>query len=872
MRLKKLFSVIFLLLSLCFIVSCDFNFKFNDNSSNDKNDNNDENNDQGSNSAVIYFNLLKSNILDNLNLLLESYDKSLYRNNEWNQIEDLIIAKKDEINAITELSDLEKFDIQKLITLLDEIKTDKELTEIENKAIKDKQNSLINAVKEYQADSYKNLYYDNEWNQIVNIINLEIENINKTNLIDGLNKYSLDSFKEKLSAIKTKKAIDKEKLESEKTNAINKINTIFLSYKQSDYKSDDWNLIVEFINKAKKYIEALNNIDSIKNYDYNSLINNLNSVYTLEDYLLELNEAKEKKINQINACINSYNENDYNEANWTLINKLIEDATKLVSSYDNTNDVNDYDIDSLIDELDKVLTIAEINAIELDSIKEDLNNRLAMIILDYPQANYYDNEFDSIIDLIEKEYLIIDSYTNKEAAGSHDFNVFKNKLNLVKTKAQIIEENLISRKEEVINEIELLASNYKEEDYRLNEWQSIVLLISSAKSLINSYTRIEEVDEYSLDALKNELDLIKTDAELTLEESKVYSDLSFHFLELGNYNAGDSTFIKAGDVDILIDAGSDFDSIPVITEYIDKYCTDGVLEYVIATHAHLDHIAGFAPYNGTDGIFELYECEVIIDFALKNTTSQVSTRYIERRDAEIAKGAKHYTAADCINQTNGGKPVFNITEDITMEILDHKYYHQTSSDENNYSVCTLFTQGENNYLLTGDLEQEGEESLVSKNDLPHCVLYKGGHHGSKTSSNDCLLDEITPEICAVCCCAGTSEYTYNTDNQFPTQEFINRIAKHTDCVYVTSTCEYEIAVSTISTKGVAVGDEYLKSKADKFKSLNGNIVVSTINCIVSVNCSNNNTKLKDSDWFNSEITLNGVTRKMRTWPSYGVGA
>ena len=28
-------------------------------------------------------------------------------------------------------------------------------------------------------------------------------------------------------------------------------------------------------------------------------------------------------------------------------------------------------------------------------------------------------------------------------------------------------------------------------------------------------------------------------------------------------------------------------------EYVDKYCTDGVLEYVIATHAHQDHIAGF---------------------------------------------------------------------------------------------------------------------------------------------------------------------------------------------------------------------------------------------------------------------------------------
>ena len=36
---------------------------------------------------------------------------------------------------------------------------------------------------------------------------------------------------------------------------------------------------------------------------------------------------------------------------------------------------------------------------------------------------------------------------------------------------------------------------------------------------------------------------------------------------------------------------------------------------------------------------------------------------------------------------------------------------------------------------------------------------------------------------------------------------------------------------------------------------------------ISLNCSNNNTKLKDSEWFNRKITLNGVTRTMRTWPN-----
>ena len=142
------------------------------------------------------------------------------------------------------------------------------------------------------------------------------------------------------------------------------------------------------------------------------------------------------------------------------------------------------------------------------------------------------------------------------------------------------------------------------------------------------------------------------------------------------------------------------------------------------------------------------------------------------------------------------------------------------------------------YLFTGDLEKDGEKSLVDSNTLPVVDVYKAGHHGSSTSSNDCLLSLITPDICCVCCCAGSSEYTINNDNTFPTQEFINRIAAYTDKVYVTSVIDYK---------------KSREQNEQIFKSLNGNIIVSCNGNAVAVNCSNNNTMLKDSDWFNEKI-------------------
>lgn len=312
-------------------------------------------------------------------------------------------------------------------------------------------------------------------------------------------------------------------------------------------------------------------------------------------------------------------------------------------------------------------------------------------------------------------------------------------------------------------------------------------------------------------------------------------NLSFHFMTLGNDNAGDCIYVKAGDNDILIDAGSRANSVDDIKEYVDQYVDDNTLEYVIITHADQDHIAGFGVTNGS--IFDLYDCEIIIDFPLTDKTTQVYNRYLNERADEVEKGAKHFTALECWNESkDGAQKSYQLADGITMDILYNYYYENDSADENNYSVCVQFTHGSRKFLFTGDLEQEGEESLVEYNDLSQVDFYKAGHHGSKTSSNDCLLDVIQPKICVVTCVCGTDEYTPILANQFPTQAFIDRISKHTDKVYIPS-----------------MGDpDYIDGA--EFADMNGDIIVSSDVDGVTVTCSNNDTLLKDTDWFKAERT------------------
>lgn len=317
--------------------------------------------------------------------------------------------------------------------------------------------------------------------------------------------------------------------------------------------------------------------------------------------------------------------------------------------------------------------------------------------------------------------------------------------------------------------------------------------------------------------------------------------LEIHFLELGNYRAGDCIYIKAGDNDILIDGGSTYSSVKTIDDYLSDYVTDGILEYVIVTHAHEDHYACFAGNKTYPSLFDLYVCETIIDFSQAKSTTKNNAIYknyqIQLAEA-VEAGATHYTAAECITD---GHSEFDLGYGIELTILDSYYYYNTSSSENDHSVCCMITYGEDHFLFLGDLEgntpsnkSKAEHYLVEMNDLPEVTLYKASHHGSKTSSSDELLSVIRPGIVVVPCVAGSPEYTPVDANMFPTQEAIDTIATYTDQVYVTSLYDPEAA--------------------GKYVSMNGNIIVRSDGVTVTVTCSASDTLLKDTDWFREHRT------------------
>ncbi|MDE7264906.1 MAG: MBL fold metallo-hydrolase, partial [Clostridia bacterium] len=348
------------------------------------------------------------------------------------------------------------------------------------------------------------------------------------------------------------------------------------------------------------------------------------------------------------------------------------------------------------------------------------------------------------------------------------------------------------------------------------------------------------------------------------------ADFSIHFLELGNRYAGDSLLIKCGDTEVLIDAGSRQASASTIKEYVDDYCEDGILEYVIATHADQDHISGFVGLAGNPrtGILYQYEIGTIIMFDNVKPDKEDGALYnnfLSAVDYAKENGANVYTASQCYDMTDGAQRQYYLDEAQTLSInilYNYYYYNVDRNDENNHSVVTLLTQeksdGNKYYLFTGDLEEDGESRMVdhysvasnsrSEYDiLPEVELYKAGHHGSKTSSTEKLLSVIKPKYVTVCCCAGSPEYTKTDENTFPTQIMIDNVSKYTDQIYVT----------TLATDLPEVTNGTFASQSGyNYTSMNGNIVFYCKGGTLKLYCSNNYTLLKDTDWFKEHRTWN----------------
>lgn len=215
--------------------------------------------------------------------------------------------------------------------------------------------------------------------------------------------------------------------------------------------------------------------------------------------------------------------------------------------------------------------------------------------------------------------------------------------------------------------------------------------------------------------------------------------IEIYFIEMQHIYA-DSIFIKKGNVEILIDAGYEYDG-NYVNKVLTQYCTDGILDAFMVSHSDGDHIDGIP-----NALKNIDNISLMIDYG-----GSGSGNVLNAREKYTKKGTVYHSAYDCVNKKNGATDVYYLTEDLYFEVLNTSSYITVSEStaSNPHSLAVIFYYKDFTFFTGGDITNDTERKLMQNEDLPEVTLYKASHHGSHGSNSQEFLDTLNPKAVAI---------------------------------------------------------------------------------------------------------------------------
>lgn len=207
--------------------------------------------------------------------------------------------------------------------------------------------------------------------------------------------------------------------------------------------------------------------------------------------------------------------------------------------------------------------------------------------------------------------------------------------------------------------------------------------------------------------------------------------LVVRILDAGN---ADCALITLGEEALLIDAGN-----PGFGENIRETLEETAVEdldYVVATHAHDDHIGGMAEVVETTPVGQF------LTSPLPNGKTPKTASYRALMAALRKNSVKTAEVTAGMSYTLG---------EARLEILSPE---DDTGDANNQSVVCRIVYGNNAFLFMGDAEKKIEHRLREGPAALQADFIKVGHHGSKTASDEAFLRAVSPDLAVITCGAG----------------------------------------------------------------------------------------------------------------------
>lgn len=221
----------------------------------------------------------------------------------------------------------------------------------------------------------------------------------------------------------------------------------------------------------------------------------------------------------------------------------------------------------------------------------------------------------------------------------------------------------------------------------------------------------------------------------------LFGDIAVHFIDVGQ---ADAILVECDGENMLVDGGNGADS-SLIYAYLKRHRIRKI-KYLVNSHPHEDHVGGlpgalnYAMVERGFSSYQTYDSDAFRDYV----------DYLSMQDVELE-----------VLEAGTRLPLGGATVHVLGPL-------ERSREVNDNSLVLCVEYGSVSFLLTGDLERDGEDSLLDAGLVPDCTVLKVAHHGSRDSSGYRFLRSALPEYAVI---------SVGRDNSYghPTEEVLSRL-------------------------------------------------------------------------------------------------